>query len=68
MSDEKTAWSPDREQALRALIKATIREAGDLPPDAIPHRVREAIKDYATGDLDVDAYVKALLAETRDRK
>ena len=65
MSEDKDAWAQHREDALKALIRATIQDAGDLPPDAIPHRVKEAIREYAVGDLDVDAYVRALIAETR---
>lgn len=65
MADQKSDWKPDNVEALKALIRATIAAAGPLDPAAIPSRVRERIKDQAAGDLDVDAYIKDVLAEAR---
>lgn len=56
-------WSPEKERALKALIRKTIDLSGDQDPDVLPHRVRERIKGRATGDLDIDAYVREVLAE-----
>lgn len=67
MSDEKK-WKPDYdEDALKALIRATVMNAGPIEPDALPSKVRERIKDRATGDLDVDAYIKQILRETKSK-
>jgi hypothetical protein len=60
-------WSPDKNEALKRLIRDTIKAAGSSDPAHIPHRVKERLKGQATGDLDVDAYVAQLLKE-RDRR
>ena len=65
MADKKSDWKPDDEEALKALIRDTIKAAGPLPPDAFPSRVKERLKGRATGDLDVEAYIKEILAETK---
>lgn len=58
-------WSPDKEAALKALIRQTIDAAGAADSDSLPHRVKQRLKGQATGDLDVDAYVKEVLKERR---
>ncbi len=64
MADKKTEWKPD-EDALKALIRATVMAAGPIDPSVIPHKVKERLKGQATGTLDVDAYIKEVLAETK---
>ncbi|GAB4532934.1 MAG: hypothetical protein Kow00133_21070 [Amphiplicatus sp.] len=58
-------WSPDKEEALKALIRQTIKAAGTDDPAALPHRVKERLKGQATGDFDVEAYVRAVLKEQK---
>ena len=65
MADKETDWKPDDAEALKALIRATIAAAGPIDPGAIPSRVKERLRGHATGDLDVDAYIKEVLAETK---
>lgn len=65
---DNTNWSPDAEEALKALIRRTIREMGESDPSVLPHRVRERLKGRATGALDVEGYVREVLAEERKRK
>ena len=65
MHDDKSKWKPDDENALKALIRATIKNAGPVDPAAIPSKVRERIKGRVTGDVDIDAYVKHVLEELR---
>ena len=55
---EKSNWKPDREAALKSLIRATIKAAGPIDAAAIPHLVKERLKGQATGDLDVEANQK----------
>lgn len=62
---ENNGWKPDDEEALKALIRATVMAAGPIPPDAIPSKVKQRLKGRATGDLDIDAYIKEILAETQ---
>jgi len=57
-------WKPD-EETLKALIRKTIEAAGPIAPDALPSRIKERLKGLVTGDLDVDAYVREVMAETR---
>ena len=65
MADKKK-WEPDLdEDALKELIRATIASAGPADPAELPSKVRERIKGRATGDLDVDAYVKQVMRETK---
>lgn len=58
-------WSPDKKEALKALIRQTIDAAGEEDPAAIPHRVRARLKGQATGDLDVDAVIREVMREKR---
>lgn len=67
MPDEKS-WTPDSDEALKALIRQTIKDIGEGDPSALPHRVRERLKGRAKGDLDVEAYVREVLAEQKRRK
>jgi hypothetical protein len=64
---QKSNWTPDKEEALKALIRQTIDAAGTADPDVLPHRVKQRLKGQATGDLDVDAYVKEVLKERKGR-
>ncbi len=65
MSD-KRKWEPELdEDALKELIRATIASAGPIDPSELPSKIRERIKGRATGDLDVDAYVKQVLREAK---
>lgn len=66
MSDKKPDWKPEfDEDALKSLIRATVMNAGPIDPSLLPSKVRERIKDRATGDLDVDAYIQEVLKETK---
>ncbi|MEO1252093.1 MAG: hypothetical protein AAFW81_07100 [Pseudomonadota bacterium] len=66
MNQEKKDWKPDLdEDALKALIRATIMNAGPIDPSLLPSKVRERIKGRATGDLDVEAYIRQVLRETK---
>jgi hypothetical protein len=66
MSDKK-AWKPDDDEALKDLIRATIKSAGPVDPALLPSKVREQIKGRLSGDVDIDAYVKQVLAEERKK-
>ncbi len=68
MADKKSNWKPEgEEEALKALIRATVAAAGPIDPGAIPHKVKERIKGRAAGDLDIDAYIQEVMAEARKR-
>lgn len=65
MADQKK-WEPGLdEDALRELIRATISDAGPIDPSTLPSKIRERIKGRATGNLDIDEYVKQVLRETQ---
>ena len=68
MSADESQWSPDTDEALKALINATIKSAGPIAPDAIPSVVKNAIRGQATGDLDVDAYIAKAIKELTETK
>ncbi|HXI85842.1 MAG TPA: hypothetical protein VNH64_00175 [Parvularculaceae bacterium] len=65
---EKQDWTPEMEKALKALIRRTIDQAGADDPASLPHRVKQRLKGRATGDLDVEAYVKEVLTERKRRR
>jgi len=65
MTDKKSTWKPEDEEALKALIRETIKAAGPAAPGALPSKIKARIKGRATGDLDVDAYIREVLAETK---
>ena len=67
MTDKPSDWKPDDDDALKALIRKTIKSAGAIDPAAIPSKVRERLKGQATGDLDVDAYIAETLAEAKKK-
>ena len=67
MSDEKSSWKPDDEEALKALIRATLQSAGPIDAAHLPSKIRERIKAHVKGDIDVEAYVKQILKEDDDR-
>lgn len=67
MTDKKPTWKPDDEEGLKALIRATIKSAGSIDPALLPSKVREQIKGRVSGDVDVEAYVKRVLAEERNK-
>ncbi len=48
----------DKEKALKKLIGETVSSAGAIAPDDIPHKVKDRIRRQASGDLDVEGYVK----------
>ncbi|MAW81054.1 MAG: hypothetical protein CMI63_12520 [Parvularcula sp.] len=60
-------WKPEDEESLKELIRATIKSAGSTDPAQLPSKVRERIKGRVSGDVDIDAYVKKVLAEERKR-
>ena len=65
MAEKK--WTPDDEESLKALIRATIKSAGSDDPALLPSKVREQIKGRVKGDIDIDAYVKRVLAERQNK-
>ena len=65
MNDKPSDWKPDDEEALKALIRKTIRSAGEIDPAAIPSKVKERLRGRATGDVDVDSYIREVLADVK---
>lgn len=62
---ENQEWSPDKETALKALIRATIDSAGPIAPELLPHKVKTALKGQASGAVDLDSLIKQVLQEMR---
>ncbi|PQA89011.1 hypothetical protein [Hyphococcus luteus] len=67
MTDKKPTWKPDDDEDLKDLIRATIKSAGSADPAQLPSKLREQIKGRVKGDVDIDAYVKKVLAEERKK-
>lgn len=56
-----------KEDALKKLIRDTVASAGAVAPDDIPHIVKDRIRGQATGDLDVDAYIRETMKARKKR-
>ncbi len=56
-----------KEEALKRLIRDTVSSVGAIAPDDIPHKVKERLRGQATGDLDIDAYIKEALKSRKKR-
>lgn len=65
---EKSTWTPDDDEDLKDLIRATIKSAGSIDPAQLPSKVREEIKARVAGRVDIDDYVKKVLAEERKKQ
>ncbi len=65
MTDKK--WKPDDEESLKELIRATIKSAGSIDPAQLPSQIRKQIEGRVSGDVDIDAYVKKILAEEKKK-
>lgn len=63
---KKSIDDEDKEKALKNLIKETVSSAGTIAPDESPQKVKDRIRRQASGELDVDDYVKE--AKKRDNK
>ena len=68
MPEEKSAWRPDKDAAIKALIRQTLDEAGVADPSALPHRLRERLAAQISGDADLDALIKDVLREQAPTK
>ena len=64
MSDERSG-DQDPKEAIKAIIRATVSASGEPDPATLPHLVRAKLEGHATGDMDVDAYVREVMAEMR---
>lgn len=58
----------EKEKALKKLIGETVSSAGAIAPDEPPHKIKDRIRRQASGDLDVEDYVKeAKKSPTKNR-
>lgn len=57
-----SAQSFDKD-AIRKMIEAAVASAGDQDPSTLPHRIRQRLEGQATGELDLDVYIKQILRE-----
>lgn len=68
MMTKTTEWTPDREAAVKAVIRDTVKAAGDIPPDQLPHHVRQRVRDQVAGTADLDALIASILAEEKAKR
>jgi len=64
---EKPGWTPDRDAAIRALIRQTIDSAGAMPPDQLPHHIRTRLAGQIDGRPDIEGYIAQILKEERKK-
>ena len=57
-----------KDRALKALIDKTVSSAGAIEPDDRPHTVKDRIRRQASGDLDVDGYVKDAVKSRKKKR
>ena len=64
-------WRPDdalKREALKKLIRDTIAAAGAAGDGRVSAtRLKDALRDYAAGDIDLDACIAEVLAEQKRR-
>ena len=65
MMSSRSEWTPDRTAALKALIRDTIRSAGTIAPDRLPHHIRQRLRDQVDGNADLDRIIKDVIAEEK---
>lgn len=58
-------WRPDASEALKHLIRQTIKAAGPIDPATLPHHLRERLRAQASGDAELDACIAEVIAEMR---
>jgi hypothetical protein len=51
-------FTPETDEPLKKLVRETAKAAGADDPSVPPHRVRRRLKEQATGEIDVDEYVR----------
>lgn len=56
-------WTPNRDEAIKALIRDTISASGSVPPDQLPHHIRQRLKGQIEGVTDMDAVIAEIIAE-----
>ena len=52
-------------ETIRNIIRATVSAAGEPDPETLPHLVRQRLQGHASGEVDVDAYVREVLEEMK---
>jgi len=63
MSDKK--WQPDKEEAIRNIIRATVAASGSIKPEELPHLVRTRLEGQVSGDVNLDSYIQSVLDEMK---
>ena len=58
-----TPSDTDKDAALEALIRQTVKDMGAVDPSELPHRVRERLKGQAVNGDDLDARISAAMRE-----
>ncbi len=57
---------PD-DKALEKLVREAAKALGDTDPAQLPHQIRQRLKGQVDGSVDVDEYIKKLMAEMKPR-
>ena len=60
-----TRWKPDQNTVLRNLIRTTIKAAGGLKADELPHLVRQKLAGQL--DKDADSTIRDVIQEMKDK-
>lgn len=68
MSDNDNGWKPSDEDSLKALIRSTMDALGPMDASAMPSKIKERLLGQVSGDLDVDAYIREVLADLKKKK
>lgn len=71
MSDENKPgqWTPQYdEKTLRGLVEEAVRAIGVQDPMLSPSKIRERLVGRVTGDIDLDALIKDVLADLKKEK
>jgi hypothetical protein len=62
------SWQPDNTEALEKLIRTALKDPGNIRPDDLPSHIRAHLRDYASGETDIDDYVAKVLKKIREEQ
>ncbi len=65
---EQSNWTPDRDAAIKSLIRQTIKAAGPIAPDKLPHHIKTVLQqqigaDGMSANKAIDSYIAEIMRE-----
>ena len=61
-------FKPENDEALKKLVRETVKAADADDPSVPPHRVRDRVRRQAKGEIGVEEYVRRQQAERKNKR